>query len=330
MSFAGNLAGVARSLNLGEPLFGLRNRIINGGFDVWQRGVSFAWATGTYTADRWRAGGPGAGGAAGTITRENFTPGQTDVPGNPQHFLRLVRTSTGSGSMQTGQRIEDVRTLAGSRATSTAWVKGTVGKQVDVELRQSFGSGGSEEVITLIGSVTLTDAWQQISDVIDVPSIAGKTVGDDSFLELIFRLPAGEGNMTLDLARVSLVAGDARAEADPFAPRHISQELALCRWYYRTIGSGLTVFALSGGSSVRGGASFDEMRAAPTPTLLTTSPVIFAGGTGVTATGATLTTGSVTRRGLRITSLGGFSGLSAGGICVVQTENLIGLDAEIN
>jgi hypothetical protein len=329
MSFAGNLAGIARSLQSGEPLFGFRNKIINGNFDIWQRGASFAWETGLYTADRWRVGGPGAGGAAGTVTREGFTLGQDDVPGSPTSFLRLARTATGTGSMALQHRIEGVRTLAGSRATLTFWAKGTNGKTVDVEARQNFGFGGSEEEVSLISQIALTSSWQKVSVAFDVPSLLGKTVGDDSFLEIVSRLAAAEGNMTLDIARVSLVAGDARAEADPFAERAFSQELELCKRFYQTVGSGIMGFVLGGGTSFRGGVSFSEMRAAPTPTLLTTSPVIFNGGTGTTATDATLSAGSITRRGLRITSIGGFPSMTPGNIVIVQTENMIGLDAEL-
>lgn len=39
--------------------------------------------------------------------------------------------------------------------------------------------------------------------------------------------------------RVSLVQGDATAEADPFSPRHPQQELALCQRYYEVVGGSL-------------------------------------------------------------------------------------------
>jgi len=71
------------SLN-GGPLAGFRNRIINGNFDIWQRGTSFSvTAANTYTADRWLVFFDGTG-ATRTISQQSFTPGQIDVPNEPK------------------------------------------------------------------------------------------------------------------------------------------------------------------------------------------------------------------------------------------------------
>lgn len=53
--------------------------------------------------------------------------------------------------------------------------------------------------------------------------------------------------------RVSLVPGDARAEDDPFSPRHAQQELALCQRYYFALG-GDTAFDQVGS----GGATYSS------------------------------------------------------------------------
>ena len=66
-----------------------RNKIINGNFDVWQRGTSFS-ASG-YCADRWRS--YYTGGTTTVFSQQSFTLGQTDVPDNPEFYARLVVTS---------------------------------------------------------------------------------------------------------------------------------------------------------------------------------------------------------------------------------------------
>ena len=102
-----------------------RNKLINGNFDVWQRGTSFSSTvsgTSAYTADRWKAGG----GTSTTVSRQAFTLGQTDVPGEPTYYARWAITNN-SQNYEFQQRIEDVRTLAGKKATISFYARLTTG-----------------------------------------------------------------------------------------------------------------------------------------------------------------------------------------------------------
>jgi hypothetical protein len=67
-----------------------KNFLINGGFDIWQRGTSFVNPA-SYFADRWTTGGPSAGVNNMTLSRET-----TGVPAGSQYLLRM--TSTGASS----------------------------------------------------------------------------------------------------------------------------------------------------------------------------------------------------------------------------------------
>src|SRR5210317_2630812 len=98
-----------------------RNKIINGNFDIWQRGTSQT-SNGYGSADRWESFHSGS---TKTASQQAFTVGQTDVPSNPKYYLRHVVSSVaGSGNrVLVNQKIEGVSTLAGQTVTLSFWAK---------------------------------------------------------------------------------------------------------------------------------------------------------------------------------------------------------------
>ena len=140
------------------PLAGFRNAIINGNFDQWQRGTSFASpVSGTYTADRWVLRFDGTG-ATRTISQQAFTLGQTDVPNEPEYFLRFDQSVAGSGGTFNviEQRIEGVRKFAGKQVTLSFYAKcGLFIQMPNLRIIQNFGTGGSPsaEVTTTIATI---------------------------------------------------------------------------------------------------------------------------------------------------------------------------------
>jgi hypothetical protein len=224
-----------------------KNKIINGNFDIWQRSTSNT-SSGYFTADRW--GSEHGSGTTKTASRQSFTLGQTDVPGEPTYFMRHVVTTGGtSGAYAVPyQRIESVRTLAGKTATLSFWAKANASKNIATEFTQFFGTGGSPSAtVNGIGVTThaLTTSWQKFTTTVSIPSISGKTLGSDSndFLCIFFFLDAGStfnartnslGNQsgTFDIAQVQLEEGPV---ATAFEQRHIAQEFALCQRYYQAL-----------------------------------------------------------------------------------------------
>jgi hypothetical protein len=230
------------SINNG-PLAGFRNAIINGNFDIWQRGTSFtAFA---YGVDRWINN---ISSSTCTMSRQAFTLGQTDVPGEPTYFCRMsVSSVAGAGNYSILQhRIESVRTFAGQTVSISFWAKADAAKPIAIELEQNFGTGGSpSSTVFSIGTTktTLSASWQKVTVTANVSSISGKTLGtnNNDFLALNIWFDAGSNlnartdslgqqSGTFDIAQVQLEPGTV---ATPFERRNFGQELALCQRYFQ-------------------------------------------------------------------------------------------------
>ena len=259
MTNARNLADVGRIEGLS-----LNNAIINGNFDIWQRGASASGAG--YSADRWihNVAGP-----SGTVTqsRQAFTVGQTDVPKNPAYFYRIQGSSYTLTAGNISQKIEDVRTLAGETATVSFYAKVSAARQIQIRFYREFGVGGSTADSTIFGAVSLTTSWQKFVVTGSIPSISGKTIGDGSSIHLTFDIKEGVfgsdlGSDSIDIAQVKLEAGSV---ATPFRPRPIGEELALCQRYYQKIGFVFASQSFGGSGGALNQVSLPvEMRVSPT------------------------------------------------------------------
>jgi hypothetical protein len=234
---------------------GFKNKIINGGFDHWQRSTG---SSGTLTpdntrsyvnADRWGhfsfSGdtGPGSG-------RQAFTLGQTEVPGNPRYFLRKNYSSAPGGGQTNGisQRLEFLNRFSGKTMTLSFWGKcGDNTKYVIVEFLMNFGTGGSPS--TAINSLSptpflMTTTWQKFTVTVDIPSISGKSFGTglNDYLEIMFwhggtvssrnafyNLSGQQG--IFDMAQVQFEEG---SDATDFEKRSPQLEFQLCQRFYQT------------------------------------------------------------------------------------------------
>ena len=256
------------------PFFAGKNKIINGDFNIWQRGTSFTPTNSTYTADRFAMTSDGTG-ATRTITQQTFTPGTAPVAGyEGRFFLRYSQTVAGSGG--TGNylfhRIEDVRTFAGQTVTLSFWAKADATRVVTLTLGQLFGTGGSpsSQVDTSLGTVSLTTSWVRYTATVAVPSISGKTIGtaNNSNLQVLFTYPTN-ATMTIDLWGVQLEAGSV-ATSFTTATGTLQGELAACQRYYYRLTPNATNSLLATGnaqstSATRVAVNYPvEMRTRPT------------------------------------------------------------------
>jgi len=227
-----------KAVDVGGGPLSHRNLIINGQFLVWQRATDSGSNTtdGYLTCDRWYHA---SSGATKQVTRQTFSPGQTDVPDNPKYYLRFAVT-TGNNNVSLGQRIEGVERVQGEY-TLSFWVKGTnpPGGQYSIINRQDFGSGGSVSSVvdTGVGNFTVTSSWVKKTFTFTPPSISGKTLGTthSGFYECqVFRQPAGDNGTsayTIDIANVQFERGSVSTK---YEQRTHGEELSNCqRYYYR-------------------------------------------------------------------------------------------------
>jgi hypothetical protein len=218
-----------------------KNKIINGAFNVWQRGLTNLTNFGAVgcNADRWSAYIDGTG--TKTVSAQTFTPGAAPVAGyESQYFMRYNQTVAGTGGTENNyfQAIEDVRTFAGQTATLSFWMKADAARSVTPYIVQRFGTGGSSAVTNNGSAVSVTTSWQRFTATFTVASISGKTIGTNSLLEVGFRLP-NNVVQTIDIWGVQLEAGSTATDFQT-ASGSLGGELALCqRYFYAVTGDGV-------------------------------------------------------------------------------------------
>jgi hypothetical protein len=291
MDASGNMT-VAGTVSGGTPTGGMRNKLINGGFDIWQRGTSFSnWSSFSYLVDRWRIGYDGTPANGRTLTRQSFALGQTDIlDGDPTYYMEYTFPNCGTPSNYIRQDIEGVRTLAGKRATFSFWARTTTGTMsISAFIAQEFGTGGSPSagVYPAATSYTATTTWQKFVFTTTMPSISGKTLGtngDDRMWPAVLFPPNVAG--TIQLANMQLEEGSI---ATPFEKRPIGTELALCQRYYELLGPGGVGSSTTNLSSQNIGWNFKvTKRVTPTVTHLSNYSLIVSGQTTHTATATSI------------------------------------------
>jgi hypothetical protein len=231
------------------PLDATEDYIINGGFDVWQRGTT-STAAGYVAADRW-----GNNFVGGTVTqsRQAFTIGERLGNNNPTFFLRQSvsgQTLTSQWAM-TQQRIEGVRTYAGQTITVLGWAKRATAGNMAVEGFQNFGTGGtpSTEVLSIgVTTVALTTSWTPFAVVMTVPSVTTKVLGTavNDYFGINFWSSAGTdynartnslGLQTTDVDLWGIHVREgvyAANDALMYRQKDLVSEIAKCyRYYYR-------------------------------------------------------------------------------------------------
>jgi hypothetical protein len=205
-----------------------KNKIINGDFGIWQRGTSFTAAG--YTADRWHFSWSGT--STSSITRQDLPIGSISGGNESSNFARYTRTAT-VGDDYFLQRVEDVRTLLGKTVTFSFWAKSSAATTISqVYGATVYGSGGSSgSGFGNFSGIAIGTTWARYSYTATVESGTGKTVGTNSFTELVFKFGSEMGNITVDIWGVQLEQGS-NLTAFNTSTGTIQGELAVCHRYY--------------------------------------------------------------------------------------------------
>jgi hypothetical protein len=220
-----------------------KNFVINGGFDIWQRGTSFASAANIYTTDRWLIYRSGA-----NLTTSRVATGDTTNLPNIQYATRLQRTasSTNLDVVYFMNMFETVNTipLVGQTVTLSFYARrganySPTSNILNASVRTGTGtdqnwiSGYTGEATPLTTNATLTTTWQRFT-------VSGTIATTANELTVLFSYtPTGTAGAA-DLVEITGVQLEVSASATAFsrACGTIQGELAACqRYYWRGSGS---------------------------------------------------------------------------------------------
>ena len=256
-----------------------KNAIINGAFNVWQRGTSISVAASssqTYTTDRWYL----VTGANQACTYSRQATGDTTNLPNIQYAARIQRNSgqTGTSFIYTAQACETATSIpfTGKTVTISFYARAGANFSASSNLLAVYlytGTGTDQNIGTYTGSatpiaqsVTLTTTWQRFSITGTIASTATE------MSPLIGYTPVGTAstNDYFEITGIQLEIGST-ATAFQTASGTIQGELALCQRYFlsKTIG---------GANMAIGGSSYYATTSAQStvvfPVTMRVSPTI--------------------------------------------------------
>jgi hypothetical protein len=241
----------------------VNNILVNGGFDVWQRGIgvsSLYTTTGdTFFADRWartsKLSGSSGASADMSIERKSFVGGQYAVMGSPRYYTEVMASIIGGSGETAGDyvsfdnRIEDANSYANTPVALSFYARGTSGATgfLAVEYRQYWDgtyANSTSQNLDLIYLDGTTD-WSRYA-IAFVPSKLPSGVSynqDESFSSVgifPYRFNGVTGNTGAADVSYSQPFSIAKVQLEPGVtitnPKRIeiNDELNRCKRYYQT------------------------------------------------------------------------------------------------
>lgn len=213
---------------------GRKNIIINGNFDIWQRGDTVSGTGYYYSADRWQ--GYGYGTNTSTTTKEQFDYGEfpSEVPA--EYYMRITSTQS---HPYFRQPIENPRRYSGKKLTYSLWARSDTNVSLNPGL-VIFHSGGYIYASELNRSTKRTDQWWDLTSewkkytvTFQMPDLSAYTFTAGNYFAIEHAATTGITG-AIDIAQVQLELGEV---ATPFEYRTEGEELSLCQRYLVRLGA---------------------------------------------------------------------------------------------
>ena len=224
------------------------NWIDNSAFAIWQ------WGVGPFNAgasanvaifgpDRWSSYSDGTGTRAMQPLAVSLAEAAAFYQMQAANALQISQSDTPTGTywhIEQKFPVSYLQALASKRMTLQFAVKvvsGTLPAGAKVGLRQSFGSGGSADVLTEYAFPATPGAnYTRQTATVTWPAITGKTIGAGAFASMYFALP-GTGTWTIAVTEVILTEG---TEQPVYDYPDDADELRKAQRYYEQV-AGMTV-----------------------------------------------------------------------------------------
>lgn len=190
-----------------------RNILVNGGFEVWQRGTSFSSPTnGEFTADRWRVTQGAPGGHTYTVDRESTTID------SGTYSLKFDITNAGAGALlNIRQDMHEVSSYKGKTLTASVRVKTSTTSAIRIQLDDDIGQstssyhtgGGAWETLTVTHTVSASATGVRLRiGFVGINAVVSTTYIDSAMV---------------------VIGSDALG----FVPEDPAKEIARCQRYYQ-------------------------------------------------------------------------------------------------
>ena len=241
-----------------------RNKIINGGFDIWQRGVSFTNPV-DYTADRWITRPSAHVGGTVTVSRNITSIGSI--------YMKVLFAGA-TDPWYIRQFNERPQLLSGKTVTFSFKTHGwDNASDLIFGVYLNTTVDGEDNLISpdnLLMPVTAGSTNEVISITFDIIDLSGYTIDGNSSYFFQLGIDSAPADGSFRFTEVQLEEGSV---VTPFEQRPIAYELSLCQRYFQHNISTSTSIYVCGGDTYHDTSSVSvplivEMRTHPTVVIL--------------------------------------------------------------